>query len=286
MLHDEATCVACATPTTDFYNSRLSIPSTTAKPRREKPAAGRAAVRKTVTPDTILQSFNTWAFKREQPTNADLMRPFIAAAMAEDRPVSFVLYWGKGPRQQVAEPDLQCLDYLGELAARIASTYQHGAAITLIFTDTHARLNGHCEDSMDDYFRAVEAEARARGFTTCRLGDLTGAVEAMPLDETADAPVSDEVLQRLAACAAKWYRGDGSAELGAMKYYDLNMIEKRAVELAFPASVFVTFNGSEFSALFPDRLPVFHMYSLRRGISVKPWFIPATPEAVLTKLAS
>ena len=39
------------------------------------------------------------------------------------------------------------------------------------------------------------------------------------------------------------------------------MIEKRAVELAFPRSIFVTFNGSEFRCLFPraaaDLLHVF-----------------------------
>jgi L-tyrosine isonitrile synthase len=286
MLHDKKSGVAYATPTAHFHNSILAIPPVAAKPRRKKPAAGRAAAHKTVTPEQILQSFNTWAFKREQPTNANLMRPFIAAAIAEGRPISFVLYWGKGPRRRVAEPDLQCLDYVSELAARVASTYHHGAAITLIFTDTHARLNGHCADSIRDYFDAVDAVARERGFTTCRLSDLTRAVEDMPLEETAEAPVSDEVLQRLAACAAKWYRGNGSAEDGATKYYEMNMIEKRAVELAFPGSFFVTFNGSEFSALFPDRLPVFHMYSLRRGISIKPWFVPAVQEAALCKLAS
>jgi L-tyrosine isonitrile synthase len=54
----------------------------------------------------------------------------------------------------------------------------------------------------------------------------------------------------------------------------MNMVEKRAVEFAFPRSIFVTFNGSEFRSLFPERLPVFYMYSLRRGVSIKPWFLP------------
>jgi hypothetical protein len=58
----------------------------------------------------------------------------------------------------------------------------------------------------------------------------------------------------------------------------MNMTEKRAVEHAFPRSIFVTFNGSEFRRLFPERLPIFYMYSLRRGISVKPWFVAADVE--------
>ena len=51
------------------------------------------------------------------------------------------------------------------------------------------------------------------------------------------------------------------------------MVEKRAVELAFPNSIFVTFSPSEFRYLFPDTLPIFYMYSLRRGTGVKPWFL-------------
>ena len=51
------------------------------------------------------------------------------------------------------------------------------------------------------------------------------------------------------------------------------MIEKRAVERAFPDSIFITFNGSEFRGLFPPNLPIFYMYSLRKGISIKPWFL-------------
>jgi len=52
------------------------------------------------------------------------------------------------------------------------------------------------------------------------------------------------------------------------------MVEKRAVELAFPHSIFVTFNGSEFRSLFPENMPIFFMYSIKRGVSAKPWFLP------------
>lgn len=56
-------------------------------------------------------------------------------------------------------------------------------------------------------------------------------------------------------------------------------IEKQAVETAFPDAIFVTFNGSELRPLFPDRMPIFYMYSVRRGVAVKPWFMPAEREA-------
>jgi L-tyrosine isonitrile synthase len=61
-------------------------------------------------------------------------------------------------------------------------------------------------------------------------------------------------------------------------YYQINMVEKRAVEMAFPHSIFITFNGSRLRVLFPKRLPIFYMYSLRRGFSVKPWFVVSDSE--------
>jgi hypothetical protein len=231
---------------------------------------------KTVTAEMVMKSFNTWAFKREQPGRCDLMLRVIADAMAAKTPVPFVLYWGKGPRTSLAAPDAICLDFLSALARRVRETYSIGAAIELIFTDTHAGLNGHAPHDTRAYFDAVAAAARERGFSSCWLGPLTRAIE----DAVTDVTVSDDTMMRLAACAAKWYRGEATAEQAALRYYQMNMVEKRAVALAFPRAIFVTFNGSEFRSLFPDTMPIFYMYSLRRGVSVKPWFMPAEAPAL------
>ena len=83
----------------------------------------------------------------------------------------------------------------------------------------------------------------------------------------------------------RWYRGEGSPEEGARRYYDMNMVEKQVIELFFPSSIFATFNGREHRDLFPDKLPIFFMYSLKRGTSVKPWFLPE-PVAEQAPLAS
>jgi hypothetical protein len=48
--------------------------------------------------------------------------------------------------------------------------------------------------------------------------------------------------------------------------------------MAFPHSIFITFNGSRLRALFPEHLPIFYMYSLRRGFSAKPWFVASDSE--------
>src|ERR1700742_905468 len=63
-------------------------------------------------PAKILSAFNTWAFKREQPDDPQQMQRLIADAIAAGAPISFVLYWGKGPRCRIGQPDGDCLHYL------------------------------------------------------------------------------------------------------------------------------------------------------------------------------
>ena len=71
----------------------------------------------------------------------------------------------------------------------------------------------------------------------------------------------------------RWYRGVGTPEQGAWDYYKMNMVERQVIELFFPGSIFVTFNGSDHRELFPNKLPIFYMYSLKRGFGDKPWFL-------------
>jgi L-tyrosine isonitrile synthase len=270
--------VSCA-----YHPSRHADAPSKPAGRSIKAGPHRSSAKKRVSAEAVLRSFNTWAFKREQPTDLQLMLRLISDSIALGEPVSFVLYWGKGPRSALDAPDVACLDYLRALASRIREVYEPGATVKLIFTDTHAELNGYAPPDTGRYFGEVDACARERGFETCLLGQLTRspALAARPAN---DDIVPDEMLERLSASAKKWYRGDGTAGQGALRYFQMNMIEKRAVEVSFPRSIFVTFNGSELRSLFPDFLPIFYMYSLRRGVSIKPWFLPAAaarnPESV------
>jgi len=222
----------------------------------------------------VLAAFNTWSFKREQPADPQLMLRFVADAIAVEEPISFVLYWGKGPRGTIGEPDLACLEYLTAFTRRVEKVYEPGASLMLIFTDTHAQLNGYSPASVRRYFDEIELAARRCGFECCSMSAVTPAAEP-ELTGLVDGDVPKDAIKLLSASAAKWYRGEGTCEQGAVKYYRMNMIERRAVELAFPRSIFLTFNGSRLRALFPERLPIFYMYSLRRGVAVKPWFVPA-----------
>ena len=91
------------------------------------------------------------------------MLQLIAEVVALRQPVPFVVYWGKGPRCKVDDPDVKCLDFLAALAHRVSAVYEPGASMKLVFTDTHARLNGYTELGIRSYRRAVEVEAASGG---------------------------------------------------------------------------------------------------------------------------
>jgi hypothetical protein len=233
-----------------------------------------------ISPEEVLKSFNTRAFKREQPDNPTLLRQSIAEALARHEPVSFALYWGKGLRAALAAPEFACLDYLASMISRVTQGYKHGAKVTLIFTDTHASLNGHSRDSIRMYFADLTLAARQRTFDVCLLSALIDDAADL-CDASGPEPQvpSDDLLSGLSASAAKWFKGAGTPREGAIRYYQANMLEKRVVERAFQRSIFVTFNSSKFRVLLPDRLPIFYMFSVQHGVSDKPWFLPGDSSA-------
>lgn len=225
------------------------------------------------TAEQILKSFNTRAFRREQPDSKETMLGVIGRAVAAQEPVPFVMYWGKGLRPLLAAPEYACLDFLVSMLHRIKECYRPGAKMTLVFTDTHASLNGHTPESIDTYFADLDAAARVRGFDVCRLGALMNAA-GIGLESEATALPPEELLAGLSVSAAKWFRGEGTTEEGALRYYRANMVERRVLEQSFPQTIFVTFNGSSLRSLFPESMPIFYMYSVRHGTSDKPWFLP------------
>ena len=221
----------------------------------------------------LLGSFNTWSFKREQPSDLRLLEAAATRAATHRRPLAFVLYWGKGPRHTLGSPDLTCLSYLASMVQRMNAVHAPGAHIELLLTDTHAHLNAHPLWSINGYFSEIELAAQSFEFSCRRLGSV---VEEMKPRIACNAPVapSNETMERLTASASKWYSGGALPEDAAATYFSMNMREKMAVELAYPNSIFVTFNNSKFRILFPDKLPIFYMYSVRKGCAVKPWFMP------------
>lgn len=220
----------------------------------------------------IVQAFNTWAYKREQPSDIALLSSVVARAVQQRLPVPLVLYWGKGPRSQMAEPDEICLDFLASMERRIESVYPNGAQFFLLLTDTHAHLNQHTTKDINKYFSDIAQAAHQRGFKSRKLSDVVRSASPN-LCASATEVASSELIESLRCSAEKWYFGTSSAAEAAASYFATNMRERVAVETIYPDSIFVTFNGSTMRPLFPATLPIFYMYSLKKGFGVKPWFL-------------
>ncbi len=223
--------------------------------------------------EEVVKSFNTWRFKRSHPSSLELLQEFVGRAVSAKNSIPFVLYWGKGLRVQSGVNERACLDYLLEMGQRIGNAYGAGAHFDILYTDTHANLNGHRACDIEEYMNNLKADC-GNDFRVWKLSDVVAAskvndsdVAVMPDEEVT------EMVQRLVGCAEKWYRGGGQAADGAERYFWMNMVERIAVERTFSNSIFVTFNGSDMRPLFPLQLPIFYMYSVKKGTSVKPWFM-------------
>ncbi|HEV2574784.1 hypothetical protein [Methylocella sp. CPCC 101449] len=246
-------------------------------PRPAAPVRNNRFFPRKITAELVLKAFNTRAFKREKPDNPDLMLNIIDDALKANAPVPFVFYWGKGPRPFFGAPELQCLDYIDAMMERIRQLYPTGVDVTLIFTDTHAALNGHKREAIYSYYAELTAHAATKGFKTELLSALIDKIDLPLQADAAQAQVPSYLMATLRGCAAKWFRGEGTVEEGATRYYRANMIERKVVELIYPRAIFVSFNGSEMRDIFPEHLPVFYMFSIHHGISDKPWFLPSEP---------
>lgn len=275
--------VAQGPVTHQHVSARVDEQKTPARHRRNKGGKPTPMNLSQVNAGLVLRAFNTWAYKRQQPDNIEILQKNIETAIASRSPLEFCLYWGKGPRNTISKAEIDCLDYLSSMARRIEEEFAPGVKFTLIFTDTHAKLNGHTPEAIESYIRAMRDAAAARGFAACYLSQLVADAQAAGCRPAA---VPLHLLDKLSITAAKWYRGEGTTDLGALRYLEMNMIEKRAVEHAFPTGTFLTFNGGEMRELFPDNMPIFYMYSVRRGVSVKPWFMeePNAVQAVVAAL--
>ncbi len=224
--------------------------------------------------DSALKSFNKWSYKRSQPSDNTLLRRFVSNAIRRSEPISFVMYWGKGRRTHAGINEDKCLTFLTGMAERICEAYNRGASFDILYTDTHAHLNGYDPEEINFYGNDIRMHADPRLFTVARLSEVCRKAKINMESRQQDlAPHEHELTEKLVECAAKWYRGDGCARKGALDYFRMNMIERLAVQEVFPNSIFITFNGADFRAIFPPNLPIFYMYSIKKGTSVKPWFM-------------
>ena len=225
------------------------------------------------TAHAIHKAMTARTFRREHPRSLDGFLKQITAAVSREVPVPFLLYWGKGDRDAVSEAEQKALGLLNVLKERIQSVYPGGSQFTIILTDTHALLNGYPVDGIRDYQNSLQSLVQTQGMTLVPMSQIA-EIDIENLIREAQNVTIDSVLfpMLLDMCRKHFHRGQ-DFEGGAKMYFLANQREKSFVGEKYPGHVFLTYNASSLDALLPDALPIFHMYSIKRGISAKPWFI-------------
>lgn len=225
-----------------------------------------------ITAEKIIESFNTWKFKREQPFDIGKFTEVIELAIANNSPIPFITYWGIGDKNDNIDSELQTFDFLRLFFQRIKDVYTPGITLTVIFTDNHGYLNGYSEDKITNYFSLIKDIVDKEDYRIVRLSSFVEYNKSLLEQEITHVRIGQKLAESLLNSSQKHYKASADAAYGMKLYYVQNQIEKRVLEDKFKNHVFLTFNNSEMNDLFPIELPIFYMYSLHTKTSVKPWF--------------
>ena len=220
-------------------------------------------------------------FRRSPAYDEAGLAAVVERALLRDEVLDFLMLWGCGKRRWTAGPDRSAIDALRDLLAAAEAAAPLRARVHIVCTDGHAANNGHSVSHYSAYFEAVEALAKGLDArfelesSVWRRGGLT--------QEHVSA------LEREPDFQARWERfplrsrfieqaGRHSAQIdpvgAARHYYATCLLEREVMKSLFAGSVFLTYNGPEFNACFPD-LPTLYIYPGPRGRTDKPWFVDA-----------
>jgi len=218
-------------------------------------------------------------FNRAPPDQAEEIRGLLQRALTAGGPVHFVTYWGCGARDALIDADLKALERLNELLQGARRIPELTVRLTLLLTDSHARLNGKPEERIQRYYAAVAEAGAKHQFASVffsELWDEAGLTLEQVQADAAGPEVSAafealSIKDELVAQAGKHFESGASAEEGARVYHAACLREAPLVARRFQDHVFLSYNSPKMVPLFPA-LPKLFLFSTAKGWTQKPWF--------------
>ena len=135
------------------------------------------------------------------------------------------------------------------------------------YTDTHIQLNEYDGQASKIYFDSLSEAISSHGFDIVRMSNLLP--DNRPMESVL---AKGGLLKELTKSASRRYQGEKNITDVAQAYYQQNLVEREIIQENFPDAIFLTYNGSKMNPIFPKKMPIFHMYSTKKGDSEKPWF--------------
>lgn len=222
--------------------------------------------------------------------------------------IHFVQYWGASDKKYPDKYDFDALFHLFGFLRIVEKYYKIEVHLTLIFTDTHAILNGYSTENYKNYHREIRKILNEFNYSHVLMSEvLTPFAKSHNLKDTNDLiksvikqsisnkipelimnDESFEVLKRSADKHSKRLKNKdtykdlsfSSVEQSAYAYILLNRIERQYVEKNFFQSVFLTYTSDIEKELIAPNLPTIQIYSIHKGLSCRPWFSFAKNEGV------
>lgn len=212
----------------------------------------------------------------------------------------FIKYWGASDKQCTDKYDLKALLMVFGLLRVIEKQYEMDAHITLIFTDTHATLNGYSADCCKRYFKDIGNVLNEFNYSHILMSEvLRPFIKSEKLKSMRDVLnlIIDKNLKydipsflngrisfdRLRISASKYSsRFYNSKEFDDLKfdsidqaayiYIKLNQIEKEYVEKKYANHIFLTYTSDEEKEFIAPELTTLQIFSYGKNMRGRPWF--------------
>ena len=225
------------------------------------------------------------------------LEKFVIENSKKSSTISFVKYWGGSDKQEMDKYDFDSILMLFGFIKTIERKYNVYINLTIIFTDTHALLNGYEEENFMTYFSQIRHAlnsfnfhheimseilnpyAKSKGFKNSKSIIEDMITNSHLIDKYLFS--SNGVFKNFEHSAKKYSKriiGTESnpldkPEVAAKLYLFLNDIERKLVAKQFKNSFFVTYVSEEEQKLTIPNLPSVQIYSYKRGIRSRPWFL-------------
>ena len=213
--------------------------------------------------------------------------------------VDFVMLWGASNKTASTQSDAESLLYLFHFLKRVEDIYQVKTNLTLIFTDTHAYLNGYSDSNYSRYIKDISYHIKKHSFKwvlsslMCKDKIMASGYDTYPgfidniiansmelfntinLDEKNLGAVENFYKYALRHCNRIGKHESGlafkNAEAAAKAYLYFAFFEKAVITKAFEGAAFITYMSREEEFALPD-LPIIRLFSMKSGLRTRPWF--------------
>ena len=114
----------------------------------------------------VLQALGNRRFVRCSVDRSDDLEATLRTTFARCEPIQVVLLWGKGKKRQPDQAERYATRFLTRYAERVQRVWWPGVRYSVLFADTHAKLNGYDDAESMLYFQRARYDSGfgRRGF--------------------------------------------------------------------------------------------------------------------------